>query len=635
MINAKNISIRDTFWSGYQDLVTENVIPYQEKVLRDEVPGAAKSHALANFRITAGLEEGNFYGMVFQDSDVAKWLEGTAFSLLRKPDPELERRADEIIEVLALAQREDGYLNTYFALKEPGREWTNLEECHELYCAGHLMEAAAAYYTATGKDRLLNIAERLAAHIINRFGTEEGKHTGVPGHQEIELGLLRLYEVTGRKEYLDEAVYFLKERGTDPDFFVKEAAERKWVEFGMDPYDREYSQIHAPVYDQSDAVGHSVRAVYMYTAMAEAGLLTGDERMLAACRRLFDSIVKKRMYITGGIGSTVKGEAFTIDYDLPNDTAYAESCASVGLVFFTGRLLDWETRGEYADTMERALFNGVLSGMQLDGKRFFYVNPLEVEPGVSGVLSGFTHVMPVRQEWYPCACCPPNIARLVESLGKYLWTENKEGIYSHLFVGQEASFEKAEIRVKSSYPFGGSVTYEIISDKEFELGIHIPGWIRPDELQVTLDGEDLPVRSFLKDGYLRIRRGWNGKAEIRISFPMHTRYVYANPLVREDSGKAAVMRGPLVYCAEGVDHDVPLQTLYLPYKAESTAFEETEGPLKGMTLLKIRGMKLKTGKDLYSEEPSEKEETEITAVPYFAWGNRGEGQMRVWLLSER
>ena len=475
----RKIRITDPFWKHYQELVMDTVIPYQEKILNDEIPDAEKSHALANFRIAAGLEEGEFYGMVFQDSDVAKWLEGVAYALAVRPDPDLEERADKVIEIIEKAQQEDGYLNTYFTVKEPEHRWQNLQECHELYCAGHMMEAGAAYAQVTGKKKLLNVMERMADHIEARFGTEEGKEPGIPGHQEIELGLLRLYETTGKEKYRSLARYFIDQRGKDPQYFAKEKEKRGWIHFGMDVNDMKYCQAHETVYEQKEAVGHSVRAVYMYTAMAELAALYQDEPLYHACRRLWDNMVNRRMYITGGIGSTVNGEAFTIDYDLPNDTVYAETCASIGLVFFARKMLDNQLKGEYADVMERALYNGIISGMQLDGKNFFYVNPLETEPGVSGKLYGYEHVLPQRPRWYACACCPPNVVRLLMSLGKYFWTETEKGVYSHIFAAQEASFETMDVTITAQYPWKGRVTYEVHGKrKQFWAFIFRDGWIK-------------------------------------------------------------------------------------------------------------------------------------------------------------
>ena len=305
-VDLKNIKITDDFWRGMQNLVTDVVIPFQERVLNDDEPDVEKSHAIENFRIAAGLSDGEFYGMVFQDSDVAKWLEGAAYSLIIKPDKELEKRADDIIGIIEKAQQPDGYLNTYFTIKEPDHRWQNLLECHELYCAGHMMEAAVAYYDATGKDRLLKVMERMAEHIIKRFGTD--KITGIPGHQEVEIGLMRMYHVTDNEEYKKMARYFLEERGKNPDFFKEEAQKRDWKHFGMIPEDTKYNQSYATIYEQDEAVGHSVRAVYMYTAMADLAATDNDERLYKACRRLWDNMAQKKMYITGGIGSTVEGD---------------------------------------------------------------------------------------------------------------------------------------------------------------------------------------------------------------------------------------------------------------------------------------------------------------------------------------
>lgn len=632
----KNVTVTDSFWSHYQELILDVVIPYQEKILNDEIPGVEKSHALANFRIAAGLEDGEFYGMVFQDSDVAKWLEGVAYALAVRPDPVLEARADRVIEVIEKAQQPDGYLNTYFTIKEPEHRWQNLQECHELYCAGHMMEAAAAYYEVTGKDRLLQVMERMADHIARRFGPKEGQERGIPGHQEIELGLLRLYEVTQKEKYRDLARYFIEERGKNPDYFLEERKKRGWVHFDMDPLNREYSQCHATVYEQKEAVGHSVRAVYMYTAMAELASLYQDEKLFTACRDLWENIVNRRMYITGGIGSTVDGESFTIDYDLPNDTVYAETCASIGLVFFAKKMLDNRKDGAYADIMERALYNGIISGMQLDGKRFFYVNPLETEPGVSGKLYGHRHVLPQRPVWYQCACCPPNLVRLITSLGKYLWTETEHVLYSHLFAGQEAKFEKADITVESGYPWNGDVCYRVQekTEEEFALAIHIPSWIPKDQLTVTLNGAKIEnLSELIKDGYLYLNRIWGSQDEVRLTFEMKVRKIYASQKVREDAGCVALMRGPLVYCFEGADNSGPLQSLRIPENMEAEAVPCKEGVLAGTLFLKLEGYKM-TGDDggLYSEKPPLKEKAEIIAVPYYTWGNRGENQMRVWML---
>lgn len=631
-ISLKNVQVQDGFWKPMQDLIIETVIPYQEKILNDEIPGVEKSHALANFRIAAGMEKGEFYGMVFQDSDVAKWLEAVAYSLVVHPDAELEKRADEVIETIEKAQQEDGYLNTYFTIKEPEHRWQNLQECHELYCAGHMMEAAVAYYDATGKDKLLKVMERMADHIDRRFGPD--KITGIPGHQEVEIGLMRLYHTTGEERYCNLAEYFINERGKNPNFFYEESQKRGWTHFGIDPKDTVYNQSFATVYDQKEAVGHSVRAVYMYTAMADIAGTTGDERLYQACVDLWKNMTEKRMYLTAGIGSTGELEAFTKDYDLPNDMVYAETCASIGLIFFAKQMLELEANGKYADVMERAFYNGTISGMQADGKRFFYVNPLEVNPGISGVVPGYKHVLPERPGWYACACCPPNLVRLITSLGKYVWDETDDTIFFHMFVGQKAELEKADIDVESSYPWEGKVTCHVHSKKEEEytLAIHIPGYLK--DICVKVNGEQIEWKKFMKNGYLYLTRKW-GESQVEILFDLEVRKVYANKNVREDAGKVALMRGPFVYCFEGVDNGNDLQAMCIDADTQAETFVGKEGVLKDKVCIHVQGYEDERESDaLYSEEKPDYQPHELTAIPYYLWGNRGVNQMRVWMLEK-
>ena len=630
-IRVSDIRIQDSFWSKVQNLIIDEVIPYQERILHDEVEGAEKSAAIRNYRIAAGLEKGEFYGFVFQDSDVAKWLEGVAYALAVRPDPELMRRADEVIDLIGQAQQEDGYLDTYFIIKEPDHKWQNLQECHELYCAGHLMEAAAAYYRETGKDRLLQIASKLADLIGQKFGPD--KEHGVPGHQEVENGLLAMYRVTGEDKYRELAFYFINERGQDPDVFSKEQAKRGWYHFGMNPVDRQYSQIHAPVRQQKKATGHAVRAVYMYMAMAELAREKKDDSLYDACRTLWDNIVRQQMYITGGIGSTHHGEAFTFDYDLPNDSVYAETCASVAMVMFAKRMLDIEPLGEYADIMEKELFNTVLSGMQLDGKSFFYVNPLEVVQGVSEVQPEYRHVVRRRPKWYACACCPPNIVRLITSLGTYGWTEKEDTIWCHLLTGQKAELEKAVIEVESGYPWDGAVRFAVQPkiDREFTLAVHVPEGIA--DLKVQLNGEDQDTAGMIQRGYLYITKVWKAGDSVSLDFALPVLRNYADPRVRSDAGCTALTRGPVVYCFEQTDQEGkdPLQTYRLPADAKIEEEKCAEGPLAGMTILHMEGLHLKAADKLYSHNKPDEEKVRLTAVPYYAWANREEGDMRVWI----
>jgi len=624
----KNVVIDDSFWSSIQDLVIDFVIPYQKDIMEDKIPGVEKSHAVENFRIAAGESQGEFHGMVFQDSDIAKWLEAVAYALSVRPDPVLEQKADELIDLVGRAQQPDGYLNTYFIVKEPDRKWQNLQECHELYCAGHMIEAAVAYYMATGKDTFLNIMRRKADLICSRFG--EGKIQGIPGHQEIELALVRLYHVTGEKSYLETAEYFLNERGKDPSFFAEEIKRRGWHHWSNQE-NREYTQNHLPIREQNEAVGHSVRAVYMYAGMAALAAENNDETLLGACRRLWNNIVQKRMYITGGIGSTAHGEAFTTDYDLPNDTIYAETCASIAMVFFARHMLEVEPKGEYADIMERELYNGALSGMQLDGKRFFYVNPLEVVPGVSGKMPPYRHVLPQRPEWYACACCPPNVSRLITSLGQYAWGENEKGIFSHLYIGGQADFEHAgKVSCESNYPWDGNVRYTIspkTADAEFFFAVRIPAWC--SKWSVSVNGT--PAEFDLKDGYAYISRKWSEGDVVELCLCMEPVRIYANTSVRANAGCVTLMRGPVVYCFEETDNGHDLSALRLPRESKITAKREMVESIGNVIVLETEGVRLQSCNELYSTTPPGSKSVSLRAVPYYTWGNRGSGGMRVWM----
>ena len=651
------IQIDDPFWTPRQTLAREVVIPYQEKVLNDEIdslPESEMSHAIRNFRIAAGLEEGEFHGMVFQDSDVAKWLEGVAGSLAISRDPALEERADRVIELLALAQQPDGYLNTYFTIKCPERRFTDLQECHELYCAGHMMEAACAYYEATGKDRFLKIMMRMADCIIDNIGPEEGKIHGVPGHEEVEIGLLRLYRATGEKRYLDQAAWFINERGKDPDIFEKEAKRRGWYLWGNGGGDRTYTQVHAPVRMQTKARGHSVRAMYLYTAMADLALETGDDTLLKACRTLWDNVTKAQMYITGGIGQIARWEGFGTEYELPSDTVYAETCASIGLVFFARKLLEHSADGSVADVMEQALFNGVLSGMQLDGKSFFYVNPLEVIPGVSGVFPGYEHVLSKRPRWYACACCPPNVVRLLTSLGRYAYGENPEErvIFAHLFAGGRADLENATVTVESSWPWKGDVKVHVRKkdpDKNLTFALRIPAYVTEGTLSAA--GETCSIealrgrKDLFRDGYAYISCN-EEETDILFRAELPVRRIYASPKVRAAAGKCALKRGPLVYCFEQADNGERLWETVLEKNASFTVKTCEEGALKGMLLIETNGLRQakpdssfipECGDDpgyagaLYGTPAPVYVPQKLTAVPYFAWGNRKEGGMQVWI----
>ncbi|GGN96995.1 glycoside hydrolase family 127 protein [Saccharibacillus kuerlensis] len=642
-------AVTDPFWSRYIELVQTTVIPYQYEAIHDRAPGAEPSGAVQNFRIAAGLAEGEFVGWVFQDSDLAKWLEAVGYSLQLRRDPDLERRADELIDLIGAAQQPDGYLNTYFTIKEPGKRWTNLTDCHELYCAGHMIEAAVAYYEATGKDKLLQIMKRMIVHIETVFGPEEGKLRGYDGHQEIELALVKLHNLTGEESYLKLAAFFINERGQEPNFLQAEW-ERRGRKGHFNPLpqsrlDLSYFQAHKPVRQQTEAVGHAVRAVYMYTAMADLARLTGDVELKDACRRLWHNVTRTQMYVTGGIGSTHHGEAFTFDYDLPNDTVYAETCASIGLIFFAQRMLLLEPNSEYADVMERALYNNVLGSMAQDGKHYFYVNPLEVWPQASTHNPGRHHVKSERQAWFGCACCPPNVARLLTSLNRYIYTQRGDTLYANLYIGSEAAVQLGEhavtVKQRAELPWSGSVSFEIGSSHEvqFALALRLPGWCT--EMTVSVNGEAVAFgREDLQNGYLLLRRLWQNGDIVKAHLKIETRLVYADPRVRADVHKAAVQRGPLVYCVESADNGENIAALRLgqsdlfnEYPAKNlpdgTIAVETEA-FRSITNQVDDG---KSAGELYRSAPPASQPVRLTAVPYYLWGNRGQGEMAVWLTT--
>ena len=615
------------FINRWQRLIKDAVIPYQYDVLRDCAEGAEKSHVIANFinagKALRGEDCGDgFYGMVFQDSDAAKWIEAAAFSLSSFPDKELEGRVDELIDLISAAQDEDGYLNTYFTIKDREKRWQNLMEGHELYCAGHFIEAACAYYETTRKDKLLRVMERFAEHIYTRFITNGQE--GYPGHPEVELALMKLYRLTGNSHCLELAQHFISVRGVDPAFFEKEAAKRDWTVWGNDATNHEYAQNHAPLKQQNDAVGHAVRAVYLYSGAADLASENGDAELLSACRRLWESITRRRMYITGGIGSSINGEAFTVDYDLPNDTAYNETCASIGLIFFASRMLENDPDGEYADVMERAFYNTVLAGVQLDGKRFFYCNPLEIVPGISGVASTHWHTKTQRPGWYACACCPPNAARLISSFGKYAYGENDSTVFCHLYAAGEVSFDNGlKLTCSTEYPYEFSVRYKITAGEK-RIALRIPAWSR--EYSLTLNGER--VEAAPEKGYVYV--SVRGGDELLLELDGTPGYVYVSTKVPELTGCAAVMRGPLVYCFEGADNG-DILSLSLKRGGALTVSDYDPELLSGTVTISAEAVRSGDIEVLYTCDPLPETDCTATAIPYYAWGNRGENQMRVWL----
>lgn len=645
------------------ELVRTEVIPYQWEALNDRVPGAEPSFCMKNFKLAGKLNarkkadpdyiqpvwptsnfnlvpedmehpEERFYGFVFQDSDFAKWIEAVGYSLTQHPDPDLEKLADEAIDIVCAAQQDNGYLDTFYIINDQSKIFTNLRDHHELYCFGHLTEGAVAYYEATGKDQLLKAACRYADYIDSYFGPEEGKCKGYPGHEIAEMALVRLYHATGCERYLNLSRFFIEERGTRPYYYDTEP-DHPYQEKGENPPLRyHYHQAHLPVREQDEAVGHAVRAVYLYSGMADIARLTRDDAMFKACDTLWNNITSKKLYITGGIGGTHIGEAFSFNYDLPNDTAYAETCASIGLVFFARRMLQIKADSRYADIMERALFNGILSGMALDGKSFFYVNPLEVLPEACHKDERKFHVKPVRQKWFGCACCPPNIARLVSSISSYAFTENEDTLFVHLYMGCQLNKQIGEntvsLNMTSGFPYDGHVSIKVNAETpvEMTLALRLPGWAESYELSGADD-----ARSRVQDGYLYLTRTWSGTAALSLTFPMTPRLMAANPAVREDAGKVALMCGPMVYCLEEADNGKDLHLLEV--NCSEPEFAIHPNAILCAPSITASGRRLIPSSEdtsLYRTYQAPKEEAcTLTFLPYYMWNNRQEGEMAVWV----
>ena len=607
------VRIADTFWQPRIETNRTRSVPHNLKWCRD-------TGRLSNFAKAGKLMEGGHEGIFFNDSDVYKVLEGAAYCLHAHPDPALEKEVDELIAWMAAAQQPDGYLNTYYVLKEPDRKWTNLRVRHELYCAGHLFEAAVAHYRATGKKTLLNVATRFADLIDGLFGPD--KRHDVAGHEEIELALVKLAEATGEKRYLQLAKFFLDIRGR--------VTEKRPKVYGP------YCQDHQPVVEQSEPTGHAVRAMYLYSGMADAAAATGDRAYVAALGRLWRNTVERKMYITGAIGSTRRGEAFGTDHELPNESAYGETCASIGMCLWNYRMFLLHGEGRFVDTFERTLYNGMLAGVDLGGEKYFYVNPL--------ASRGRHH----RQPFYGCACCPTNVVRFMPSLGGYVYALADGAVHVNLYVASKAKLDldggrSVTLTQETRYPWDGRVRIAVdpAGAGEFELRLRIPAWcvgragkddlyqpaaVPADQRAATIavnGGKLAPVEAV--KGYARIRRAWRAGDAVELLLPMPIRRVYAHPAVEADRGRVALHRGPVVFCIEGVDNGA-FDGLYLPRDAELTT--EFRGDLLGGVQVVRAKAKLRCRAD--QDEPAE-----LLAVPYYAWDHRQAGPMAVWIAEDR
>ncbi len=661
-LDIKRVTITDGFWSAKRALVRKEVIPYQWEILNDRIPEAEASYCMHNFKAAAALnkravEQGSayeapkftyrgfavfpetredakddeFYGFVFQDSDFYKWIEAVGYTLATNPDSLLEETADKAIDIVCAAQLPNGYLDTYYIINGMDRSFTDLRDHHELYCLGHLIEGAVAYYEATGKDKLLNAAKRYADYVSDKFGTEEGKIHGYPGHEITEMALFRLYDLTHEERYRKLAEYFIDERGKSPNYFEGEHPDMK----GKPDY---YHQAHMPVRQQTEAVGHAVRAVYLYSGMADMALKSGDASLKSACQKLWNSIVNTKLYITGGIGATHLGESFSFPYDLPNDTAYSETCAAIGLVFFARRMLCLDPDSKYADIMELALYNTVLAGMALDGKSFFYVNPLEVIPEACEKDERKMHIKPVRQKWFGCACCPPNITRLISSLGQYIFAEDQNTLYTNLYIGSETvknvGGKNVKVSVMSGLPNSGNVSISVTgaAGTDFVLALRLPAWTAGN-YKVT-GADDLITE--IRNGYI-FCSGFAADTCICLEFDMTAKVIAADEKVSEDAGKVAIMRGPVVYCAEEADNGPALREIRIKTPVNITENVTDEFGAEAIKLVvkasrvKMEGSKIPSTSLYKTFEGFSSEDVYLTLIPYHLWANRGEGEMSVYV----
>jgi len=615
------VQVTDSFWLPRMETNRKVTIPYAFKKCKE-------TGRISNFEKAGGLIQGEFEGIRYNDSDVYKIMEGAAYSLSLREDPELGKYMDELITKITAAQEEDGYLYTARTIDPenppPGageERWSNLGSSHELYNVGHMYEAAVAYFQATGKRNFLDIALKNADFIAETFGPD--KKQGFPGHQEIEIGLVKLYRVTGENKYLELAKFFLDQRGRieHPKKFPEDSP------FSI--YNQDwYLQAHKPVVEQEEAIGHAVRATYMYSGMADVAALTGDEDYINAIDRIWENVVTKKLYITGGIGASGRGEAFGENYVLPNKTAYNETCAAIGNIFWNHRLFLLHGHAQYIDVLERTLYNGFLSGISLSGDKFFYPNPLE-----SDGKFRFNQGEATRKEWFDCACCPGNISRFLPSFPGYVYANTDDSLYVNLFVGDKSVLDMGKNTVKitqeTHYPWEGNIKIILEPEKsgKFTVYVRVPGWARNEpvpgslysfaesfdqepELKVNREKVDI----VMERGYAKISRTWKKGDVIELDLPMPVRRITAYEKVEADRGKVAFQRGPLVFCFEGVDNDGHVLDRGIKTRAEFKS-EFKPDLLNGVPVL--------IGEDRNGEP--------LMAVPYYAWSHRGVGEMAVWM----
>ncbi len=591
------VRLHDGFWKVKQDMVRGTTA----QAVYDRFSDTHRFDALR----CQWAEEGKYQAHIFWDSDVAKWIEGVAYILTQTEAPELEKICDDAIEQIVQNADENGYFNSYFLCTEQDQRFRT-RSCHELYCAGHLMEAAVAYRDATGKDALLQAMCKYADYIERVFKTENSAAFTTPGHPELELALVKLARATGEKRYLELSKYFIDQHGcNDKDQDVYE------------DFDTNYNQDLVPLRDIRTAEGHCVRALYLLCGMIDVADAYGDHALADACRRVFDNIVNKRMYITGSVGSTHIGEAFTVDYHLPGRTAYAETCAAISLALFASRMANFEVDSKYADAVERAIYNGVLSGVSMDGRSFFYENPLEIDPKFNHVNTSTRgkERMPIteRLEVFGCSCCPPNIVRFIPSIAGMMYGIQEDTLYVHQYMSSQAEFAGVKITQRTAYPTDGAVS--ITATGVSKIALRIPGWCRSFQLNVPYE---------LKNGYAIV----DSHTEVVLELDMPVTAIAANRQVHDCAGRVAVTRGPVVYCIEGVDNGEDLKSVSIDPKGDWKLAE-------GRFLLPepvTTGYRPLEAPTLYAPAEDTYEEIPLTFIPYYAFANRGTTEMQVWVL---
>lgn len=629
-VDYRSIDITDPLFSHYVDMIADVVIPYQWEILNDRVEGAVQSHCLQNFRIAGRQIRGSFYGQVFQDSDAYKWLEALSYCLQRGKALQFAAIADQVVDLIESAQQADGYLHTYHIINGLETRWTNLVEAHELYCAGYLIEAAVAYHDATGKDRLLQVAMRFADLICMTFGPADDQLHGYPGHEEIELALIRLYRHTKKQRYLDCARYFLDIRGSKPNYFVAEIAARKgeslYAEFK--DYDLAYAQAHQRPVDQRSAEGHAVRALYLYCAMADLALETQDRAYQVACEALWESIEQRRMYITGAVGSSGFLERFTTDYDLPNDRGYGESCASVALMMLGRRMGTLTGRACYHDTVERALFNTVLGGIAADGLHYFYVNPLEVWPKACLPYTSMAHVVPVRRRWFDVACCPTNIARTLAGLGSYIYESRGGSVVVNQLISSTVTVQtrRAEMHLQLEIHNPNRSELSLLCDQDLLVELRLPWYA--SHPGCSEDGRNREV--IVKNGYIQLHLHAGRRVDLQLH--VQPQWMSANPLVRADQHRVALQYGPFVYCLEEMDNSQNLSSYGVDITRQPSEKGIVEGLPGSLPMLVYDGWKVEADEagPLYRKASYVQKQRKVQAIPYCLWGNREKGEMLVF-----